>query len=278
METFKDFFEELKSRLSNPFLSSFIIAWLICNWQIPLALIFYTQDELKTDGYSSYINVVQSHLRWFSTLALPFIVTVIYTFGFPYLKAFIKEFQAKIISKSEDRILTITKEGTMPVEKYIKLREAYNKQIGELKNLIESESAVKEENNRLLLTLSEKDNEIKKLSDDNTTITKERDRYTSANNPSNLNGDWLFSTQDGAVKQHWEIQERQISINDKVNYTIDYYFSDPTTKHITFIYYDQRSNANKSIFFLRSDKRNRKLEGYLNGTIPVIFEREDIVM
>jgi hypothetical protein len=49
-----DLLKELKDRLSNPLIFSFIIAWLFFNWQITVGLLLYKNDQLIRDGYFFY--------------------------------------------------------------------------------------------------------------------------------------------------------------------------------------------------------------------------------
>jgi hypothetical protein len=89
MDTITDFFEELKRRLNNPLIGSFILSSLICNSQIPIALLFYSQDDLKRDGYTSFFHLIYSINIW-QGFVIPFVFGFFYTFVFPYIKAFIK--------------------------------------------------------------------------------------------------------------------------------------------------------------------------------------------
>lgn len=80
MDTLKDFISDIKERISNPFISSFIIAWIFRNYPIIITLIFYKQSDLNRDHYTSYIDVIQknyseNHMLWF-----PLVVAITYTF------------------------------------------------------------------------------------------------------------------------------------------------------------------------------------------------------
>src|SRR5687768_4122481 len=87
MDTISDILEGLKKRFTNPFVLSFILSWSIYNWQIPVALLWYDNEQLKRSGYSSIydlINCVASR-EW--SVAIPICFAIGYglvsAFGFP---------------------------------------------------------------------------------------------------------------------------------------------------------------------------------------------------
>jgi hypothetical protein len=61
MDKVSDFFKELKERVSNPLILSFIISWLIWNWKIPIALLFYKPIDLRADHYDSFIDLIKKN-------------------------------------------------------------------------------------------------------------------------------------------------------------------------------------------------------------------------
>lgn len=112
-------------------------------------MIFYKPVDLQSDGFNSYYELIKSYSNWRYTAILPFVFTCAYTFGFPYIKAWIKLLHAKISIKNESDILDATREFIMPIEKYIKLRDSYYDSAKELRFIIESQSEIQMENVRL---------------------------------------------------------------------------------------------------------------------------------
>lgn len=121
MDTLKDFISDIKERISNPFISSFIIAWIFRNYPIIITLIFYKQSDLNRDHYTSYIDVIQknyseNHMLWF-----PLVVAITYTFVIPWVKSGIKIFNSWLASLTDTGIIRATKGQWMTVEKHADL-------------------------------------------------------------------------------------------------------------------------------------------------------------
>ncbi|MGL2966924.1 hypothetical protein [Flavobacterium sp. XGLA_31] len=89
-EKVKDVYENIKERLSNPLIFSFIISWLIYNWEITIALFWYDKAQIKAEGCKSIFEFIQHQLnnKCYS-LIIPLGLAVLYTFGMPYFKEFV---------------------------------------------------------------------------------------------------------------------------------------------------------------------------------------------
>ena len=86
-EKVKDVYENIKDRLSNPLIFSFIVSWLVYNWEITVALLWYDKSQFHAEGCKSIFEFIQDKLnaKWLST-ALPVGLAFLYTFGMPYFK------------------------------------------------------------------------------------------------------------------------------------------------------------------------------------------------
>lgn len=231
VETYKDFFEEVKSRVNNPLIVSFVTTWLICNWQIPVGLIFYEQAELAGDRYTSYFDLIYKHTDIWLNLIIPLALACGYTYGFPYVKGWIQRHQAGVMTTTENKILEITKAAT-------------------LKNLEVENQRLKEANKKLHIEMDEMD---------------------QANNSRALNGNWVIKiggieerwniTNDTVhinSKTAYRILE-YISYpkNKKIAFICE-----GTTNPTKGMY---------KYFFLRSSKSNTVLKGTVNGASEVEF-------
>lgn len=89
-EKLKDIYENIKDRLSNPLIFSFIVSWLVYNWEITVALLWYDKDQIKAEGYKSIFEFIQYQLnsKCFSFI-IPLILALVYTFIMPYIKEFV---------------------------------------------------------------------------------------------------------------------------------------------------------------------------------------------
>ena len=121
MDKISEFIKEFRDRLSNQFFSSFIIAWCLINWEIVIGLIFYKITDLYLDGYKSYKHLIESNLNNNSALYYPIICALSYTFAFPFLKNLILAFNAWIKLWGDNWNLKISKNGKIPMHKYMEL-------------------------------------------------------------------------------------------------------------------------------------------------------------
>jgi len=113
MDTLKDFWKDIKDRISTPFFSSFVISWIIFNYPIVIALLFYKQSELKVDGYSSYLNMIKSCYDSRYMIKYPLIAAALYSVFF---KEILRIIQTNLITWSETFILWSTKKSWVSAE------------------------------------------------------------------------------------------------------------------------------------------------------------------
>jgi hypothetical protein len=125
----KDVFSNVKDRLSNPLIFSFIISWLIYNWEITVALLWYDKFQIQAEGCKSIFEFIQNKLdnKFWSTI-LPLIVALIYTLGFPYLKGLINILNKIALNFTKKNEMKYVKEVT--IEKIKQLE----KELEEVKN------------------------------------------------------------------------------------------------------------------------------------------------
>jgi hypothetical protein len=183
MEKVSELYKAIKERLSNPLVSSFIISWFIINWRIVIGLLFYKSDQLKADGYFSYIHLIKSETDISNFLWHPLLCSLAYVFIFPFIKLIISAFGTWITSKNTDWNLRISKEGKMPVDKYIKLRELYDKRTKILEEVMEKETNFVKENESLM-------NEKFHLQRQYNDAFEELKKVRSFADASFLNGEW----------------------------------------------------------------------------------------
>lgn len=168
METVKDFLKEFKDRLTSPLFGSFIISWLVFNWKIPVALIFYKHSELKIDRYKSYFSLIRQEQSTWSMLILPLFFALLYIFGYPWVKNFIKEYQAKLTTTSEAKILKISKDGFVSVAKHMELQEKYEKNIENITTFFNNQDQIQQDNVTLKSELAIAKQENTRLKSGNT--------------------------------------------------------------------------------------------------------------
>ncbi|MBN8567395.1 MAG: hypothetical protein J0M25_11755 [Flavobacteriales bacterium] len=188
-EKIKDIFNNIKERLSNPFLFSFLIAFLFYNWEITLSIFYNDYNQIKAEGFKSIFEFVRN--RWDNNgkLFMPFLIALLYTFVFPIFRNLVNAFQTWIIKWGEDWNLKISKDSKIGIDKYLALRDNYIEKTKSLEEIISSES-------KFLIELDLKTKEIDELKNENSLM---KDRIDNANTFLNtyksiefLNGNWNF--------------------------------------------------------------------------------------
>ena len=146
MDTIKDFFSELKDRISNPLVSSFLLSWCLWNYEIPLSLIFYTHDQIKWDGYRSFYGLVNAKQDTCRMIVWPLIIAIIYTAGFPFVKAGVRILNSWLTSWTDTDILKRTKHHVVPVELHMEVVNSLDELKERYVKLITSQSTTEVKN------------------------------------------------------------------------------------------------------------------------------------
>jgi len=186
MDKISEFFKELKDRFSNPLFFSFIVAWMALNWKIIVGLMFYKLPELKNDGYSSFLDLINKTSNIYNSLLYPFLIALLYTFLFPIIRNCIAMFNAWNQKWGNEKTLSISKDGKISVAKYIQLREIYEKRKLTIEEVLEKESTYLKENETLKSDLSTSAMKAKKSEDEMELI-----KYLNDINRF-MEGDWLI--------------------------------------------------------------------------------------
>ncbi|MGY4385653.1 putative metal-binding transcription factor (methanogenesis marker protein 9) [Pedobacter sp. UYP24] len=145
----KEIYDEFKDRISNPFTGSFVISWIILNYQIPVGLIFYKQSELLLDTHRSFIALIADTYNVENMLIFPFLFALIYTFLVPLLTTEIKVYLAKNLAKRDTRILLINETTPISPVRYMKLKKQLADEKDNYRALLTSENQVMQQNNDL---------------------------------------------------------------------------------------------------------------------------------
>src|SRR5216684_1485708 len=94
MEKINEIVNSIKERLSNPFIFSFLVAWFTYNWKIPVALIWYSQPELKADGYNGFFDLIGKQALTTNSVVYPIGFAVAYILFNPLIRILINAFNA----------------------------------------------------------------------------------------------------------------------------------------------------------------------------------------
>ena len=141
MEKVSEILNNIKDRLSNPLIFSFICSWLVYNWEISVALIWYDNKQIKACGCNSIFDFIQHQLSREGSFRYPLIFAICYTFLIPLIKSGIKLFYTWISKLTDEKEIGILKNASISYEKFLSLRKKYDKKIFEL---VEIENGEKE--------------------------------------------------------------------------------------------------------------------------------------
>jgi hypothetical protein len=194
MDKVTDILENIKERLSNPLLFSFICSWLVYNWKIPIALFFYDIKQVNAEGCNTLSEYIQDKLdKTTLPFFIPFLYAIFITLLIPIVKSTLKLFNTFISKHTDIADFSISKGGKIEIEKYLKLREEYKIKINDLEKIIESES-------EYIYEIKDKTIQLKDLriqfDEFVTRDVKALDFYLNHNKTDLLNGNWKFKSYD----------------------------------------------------------------------------------
>jgi hypothetical protein len=213
----KDIFKELKARAHSPLFGSFVISWLCINWYIPVVLIFYSQTDVKLDGYRSIGEAVVDHFSWWYNAILPFLMALIYTFVYPRFRVFIKEYTIGIDTNSDNRIVEITAAAIS----HKKIIDELNAKYTLLEQLRENERQTHEKaeanHNKSLNDYKKLEERLDKTDQElNYQIGKFK-LNEELNNDNFLDGQWEFKKEDYAFSstmQNWSVANGKVIVDN----------------------------------------------------------------
>ncbi len=193
MEKIQQFFRHIGERLSNPFLFSFLISWLIANYKVIIGLCFYSISDLKVDGYNSYLDLIEKSVTIWTGVVIPLLGASIYTFAFPYFRRWVKLIYITINQGEEKRTLEILKNGNISTNKYLRLRESYKQSQARLAEVIADESSFFKQRDDLNKQIDRLRNEVLSLNEEKEKSHKhlsQLENFKAVRNVEFLNGTW----------------------------------------------------------------------------------------
>jgi hypothetical protein len=185
-EKVKDVYENIKDRLSNPLIFSFLCSWLVLNWKIPVALIWYDKSQFSGCGCHTIFEFIDWQWETNGTLKWPVIIAIIYTAVIPFVKNGIRIISAHAQKWGENGEIRALDGGKIGIEKYLKLIEKYDDKIKSIEKIALEENKYIEENQKLILQLNEARNNLNDKIEENNNI------IFSLSDLSILNGTWKF--------------------------------------------------------------------------------------
>jgi hypothetical protein len=276
MDKVYDFFKDIKERLSNPLLSSFIIAWMIVNWKIIIGLLFYSNQELILDGYSSYIDFVSKNLTSFNAFWQPLLAALLYTFAFPFLRNCILAFNSWIKAWGNSWNLSLSRTSKISVDKYVQLREVYQARTSLLEQVLDKESTHLKE-------YEEEKNKVLNLTNQKNEIFSELQKWRSINDVSQLNGEWEVHYSPGPEPSIYRVRINHGMIEyldnpppeKNAQTSIRFFFRNPNSTFLTFVTAFDYEDRNRSYHLFQLDILDdmRVLRGVEDDKLQVEFRK-----
>ncbi len=193
MDNIRDILTSLKDRFTNPLLFSFLISWILFNWKIVFAITYYDIEQIERLGYCTIYDFIEGELNKDNTILYPALYAFAYTIIAPVIKNLVRLFYSWCYKWGGILNLRVTAGAKIPYERYIKLREEYDKRTKMLEDTISKEGANFIEVSDLqtkLLESQTKENEL----------TNKLNRYTKFEmelyNTRFLDGYWTYNYKD----------------------------------------------------------------------------------
>lgn len=206
MEKVLEVYNNIKDRLSNPFVFSFICSWLVYNWRIPVALFWFDEKQISANGCSSIFEFIQDDWKRNGSIGWPLVFAFVYSFGIPYVKNFFRVVSARAQKWGENGEIKALDGGKIGVEKYLELRDNFIEKIKKLEDVAKEEKKYLDENGELLI-------ELNTLKSDLNNSIREREHLNEKIKDifdiSILNGNWNFKYN----KSDTETVSKKVSIS-----------------------------------------------------------------
>lgn len=166
----------IRDRLRSPLLGSYFIALCIANWRVFIALFWFGDAELNLSGSCTHVEYIEQVTNWRSLFAIPMIVSLIYTFLWPFIRNKIDEFTTKRNVEGQQLQRPILGQAVFTAEQYLLKREELDIKQKELEETLAAAKEVEREK-------MEQTELIQKLNDKISNLER---KYDS----SALNGVW----------------------------------------------------------------------------------------
>jgi len=254
MDDFKDFFKDLRDRITSPLFGSFIVSWFLTNWNLVFILIFNNADTLKKDRYQLIYTAFTTQPT-FKLLWLPALGMLFYVIFYPWIKNYIKLYHAKRQAENDSQILDATKGYSIPLENYIEQLNAFEEEKKGLSDLIAEQIKIREERNLAINDLTKLTHEKSILEGSNADLTK-RFVESKARGKEVLEGNWNVKTThfNGSVSsQFWIISGSIIVIDGAYNKFEEFVISTDGTEIAFAAKPDDNSSASFTMFLRLED-------------------------
>ncbi len=252
MDKLKDILNNIKDRFTNPLVFSLICSWLIFNWQITVALLWYDSNQIEKSGFKNIFDFICDKTNQQYSLLYPLCFAIGYTVLMPIIKNLIRAFYSWAGKWGENWNLKILGGGKIPVEKYLSFRSEYEKRTKILEDVISKENEFVDKYNSLntdLLKAQSNESELRQK------LTEAENLVRQFANVRILDGYWTNTYDDTDTTTGLQGSE-EIYINDGKYYLIGQFGEPRHVFNIIDFHYDGR---NKAMNFIKQRLNQDKL-------------------
>jgi len=90
MDKVKDILSSIRDRFANPLIFSFACSWIVINWQIPVALLWYNSKDIEKTGSKTIFDFISQRLDATNGFWHPLFFAVAYTVLIPVVRNLIR--------------------------------------------------------------------------------------------------------------------------------------------------------------------------------------------
>jgi len=217
MEKLSEILSNLKDRFSSPLIFSFVVSWLVINWQIPVALLWHNSDGIQGIQVD-LINYLSGLTDVSHSLVIPLLFALGYTFLGPIIHNGISAFNTWNERWGNSVNLSISKGSKVPFSKYFSFKEEYDRRSKMLEEVISKENTTLTQLSDAQSNILAKDQEINQLK---TELTNFKDATNKLSNTEVISGNWKrkVTTALGSEEiQTIEITQGNVYIRDGVKF------------------------------------------------------------
>jgi hypothetical protein len=194
MTDFKDFLNQVKIRLTNPLIFSFLVSWTIINWRVILGSFYLNENSLDKLGYSNYLDFISGTIDWANGVCYPVLSAIIYTIVSPILRLSIQLFNTWINKIGNNQIRKVAKESFIQYEIYDQLLEELQVQRKRNEDMLNENVLLSNQLSDLKSKYLDEKNNADSIKSTNQELTT---RYVKTFDKSILNGKWKRTVKYG---------------------------------------------------------------------------------
>lgn len=214
-------------RIKSPTIITFIISWVICNWQ-PLLYFMFLEGNIDTK-----IQKALEFKNIYDQLIYPIIISIIYIICLPYINLALSKLLNKhriyFLRKFEDNCFVLHEQERKVIERKIELEQLE----GDLKNKKNTNNEI----DRLEKLLKQKDKEISNIN-----IQRETDRN---------NFETTLHAERRNMQNHISSIENELKTSQQLNKELNKQINFFTNKEIENIEITEKSNKELRNFNIR---------------------------